>query len=152
MFPFYLGMHYKWPLFNGYEWISKLEVVVMIDFIMIKLGQDYDNCTNAKSFPHSSKPVLLKKIRKVWQAYPEYDESNTLLIDDSPYKALCNPVCINSLFWIYCRLYMCLLFFLSSNFSLKEGTTIFPRSYCYKNKYNDSSLGEIPLVPLLSFL
>jgi hypothetical protein len=43
---------------------------------------------------------MLKQIKKLWSeeerdlpwAKGEFSPHNTLLIDDSPYKALCNPV------------------------------------------------------------
>lgn len=57
--------------------------------------------TNFKTIDNEDKPLLLKELRKVWEKLGpdlrfnkgEYDASNTLLLDDSPYKALCNPVC-----------------------------------------------------------
>ena len=55
--------------------------------------------------------MLLKELRKLWDKHEpnlpwekgDYDESNTLLLDDSPYKALLNPVSLSSLstFLIY---------------------------------------------------
>lgn len=49
---------------------------------------------------NKDKPLVLKELRKVWKKLEpdlpfekgEYNESNTLLLDDSPYKALRNPV------------------------------------------------------------
>jgi hypothetical protein len=41
-----------------------------------------------------NKPIFLKELSKVWQTPPfrgVYGPSNTLLIDDSAYKALRNP-------------------------------------------------------------
>ena len=69
-----------------------------VNFIMINLVYNQSSCSKVGRFLDGTKPVHLKKIRKIWQAWIEYNESNTLLIDDSPYKALCNPICINSLF------------------------------------------------------
>ncbi|ESQ47385.1 hypothetical protein EUTSA_v10027825mg [Eutrema salsugineum] len=62
---------------------------------------DQGMCTTTrfKTLENSSKPLFLKDLRRVWERVGtcvscgkvKYDESNTLLIDDSPYKALCNP-------------------------------------------------------------
>lgn len=46
------------------------------------------------------KPLVCKELRKIWEeddpSRPwkkgDFNESNTLLLDDSPYKALLNPV------------------------------------------------------------
>ena len=38
------------------------------------------------------KPILLKDLEHVWTIFPWYNESNTLLIDDSPYKVINNPL------------------------------------------------------------
>ncbi|KAJ8514031.1 hypothetical protein OPV22_004465 [Ensete ventricosum] len=46
------------------------------------------------------KPLILKELKKLWNKEDhnlpwekgEYSPSNTLLVDDSPYKAICNPV------------------------------------------------------------
>ena len=35
--------------------------------------------------------VFLKPFDKIWTSFPMFDESNTLLVDDSPYKAWTNP-------------------------------------------------------------
>ncbi|KAK4754402.1 hypothetical protein SAY87_002506 [Trapa incisa] len=76
--------------------------------------------TNFKTLGNRNKPLVLKELRKVWEKLGpdlqfdkgEYDDSNTLLLDDSPYKAICNP----------------------------ENTAIFPSSYRY-NMRQDNSLG-----------
>ncbi|KAH0664319.1 hypothetical protein KY284_029250 [Solanum tuberosum] len=82
---------------------------------------DQSHCTDT-GFPvvgtRRSKPIILKKLKKLWDKYEpdlpwergEYDESNTLLLDDSPHKALCNP----------------------------PNTAIFPNSYHYLDEKDDS--------------
>ncbi|XP_019194960.1 PREDICTED: uncharacterized FCP1 homology domain-containing protein C1271.03c-like isoform X2 [Ipomoea nil] len=61
------------------------------------------NCTQTgfKTPENKHKPLVLKELRKIWEnEFPNlqwfvkgyYNESNTLLLDDSPYKALLNPV------------------------------------------------------------
>ena len=53
------------------------------------------DCTNT-GFSNPEKhqqPLFLKDLRNVWARFPsgEFNEKNTLLIDDTPYKALHNP-------------------------------------------------------------
>ena len=51
--------------------------------------------------------MVFKQLRRLWEKQDpnlpwkegEYNESNTLLLDDSPYKSLLNPVCL-FIFWI----------------------------------------------------
>nr|XP_043607874.1 uncharacterized protein LOC122579716 [Erigeron canadensis] len=82
---------------------------------------DVSHCTNssARSLENKYKCIVFKELRKVWEEsdpvdsdYVYYNESNTLLLDDSPYKALLNP----------------------------KHSGIFPSSYSYKD-INDNSLG-----------
>ncbi|KAJ6683815.1 hypothetical protein OIU85_007503 [Salix viminalis] len=83
---------------------------------------DQSHCTDTgfTTVENTSKPMFLKELKKIWEYLEstphlnkgEYNESNTLLLDDSPYKALCNPV----------------------------HTAIFPQSYRYRDGA-DSSLG-----------
>lgn len=55
------------------------------------------------------KPLVFKELRKIWEnddpSLPwkngDYNESNTLLLDDSPYKALLNPVRLLSCYILY---------------------------------------------------
>ncbi|MBP04674.1 MAG: hypothetical protein CMA72_07830 [Euryarchaeota archaeon] len=39
----------------------------------------------------SGKPIFLKELKYVWEMFPWYNETNTLLIDDSPHKVVNNP-------------------------------------------------------------
>ncbi|XP_024006175.1 uncharacterized FCP1 homology domain-containing protein C1271.03c isoform X2 [Eutrema salsugineum] len=62
---------------------------------------DQHMCTPTRfnTLEKSTEPLFLKDLRKVWERIGtcvscgkvKYDESNTLLVDDSPHKALCNP-------------------------------------------------------------
>ena len=70
---------------------------------MLRLLQDQSQCvrTSYVTLDNPEKPLFLKPLKKLWDrlegdlpwAVGEYNETNTLLVDDSPYKALCNPVC-----------------------------------------------------------
>lgn len=75
---------------------------------------DQSKCTDAgyHTVDNINKRVFLKEITRVWTKFHGHDESNTLLLDDSPYKALANP----------------------------ENTGIFPDSYRYQCT-EDMSLG-----------
>ncbi|CAN0876949.1 hypothetical protein LINGRAHAP2_LOCUS11585 [Linum grandiflorum] len=62
---------------------------------------DRSNCTETgvSTIDNPNKPLVLKELRRLWRdrkALPwkkgVFDASNTLLLDDSPYKALRNPV------------------------------------------------------------
>ncbi|KAE8672328.1 Detected protein of unknown function [Hibiscus syriacus] len=62
-------------------------------------GRNLCTITKFKTLENEDKPLVLKELRKLWDRQlpnlpwkkGEYDESNTLLLDDSPYKALRNP-------------------------------------------------------------
>lgn len=64
--------------------------------------QDQSHCTKTgyNTVEDRAKPLLLKELKYIWEKHEpdlpwasgEYNESNTLLLDDSPYKALRNPV------------------------------------------------------------
>ncbi|XP_030949306.1 uncharacterized protein LOC115973202 isoform X1 [Quercus lobata] len=74
---------------------------------------DQSHCTESgfDTLDCPSKPLFLKDLRKVWEKYEAYNAANTLLLDDSPYKALLNP----------------------------PNTAVFPETFC--GDYNDISLG-----------
>ncbi|KAH7854277.1 hypothetical protein Vadar_012023 [Vaccinium darrowii] len=60
---------------------------------------DQEKCTDSgfKSLENKHKPIFLKKLKKLWEdptlpwCCGTYSSSNTLLMDDEPYKALLNP-------------------------------------------------------------
>uniref|UniRef100_A0A0A9EI52 Mitochondrial import inner membrane translocase subunit TIM50 n=1 Tax=Arundo donax TaxID=35708 RepID=A0A0A9EI52_ARUDO len=114
---FYLGI-----------WSSRLRANVdsVVDILMKDLKQhllfcwDLSKCTATghNTVENKRKPLVLKELRKVWnKEEPDlpwkegwFSPSNTLLVDDSPYKALRNP----------------------------PYTSIFPCPYSYKNEKDDS--------------
>ncbi|KAM0865348.1 hypothetical protein ACQ4PT_043337 [Festuca glaucescens] len=83
---------------------------------------DRSKCTitGRKTLENMHKPIVLKELRKLWNKEEpglpwqegEFSPSNTLLVDDSPYKALRNP----------------------------PYSAIFPHPFSYLNQ-NDNSLG-----------
>ncbi|KAL6995061.1 hypothetical protein U1Q18_005195 [Sarracenia purpurea var. burkii] len=107
---------------------TKKNVDSVLDFLMRKSkcnllfcwDQSHCTITGFNTVENRDKPLLLKELRKLWEKHEpdlpwergEYNESNTLLLDDSPYKALRNP----------------------------PHTAIFPHTYQYKN-VRDNSLG-----------
>ncbi|KAG0541370.1 hypothetical protein BDA96_02G010700 [Sorghum bicolor] len=113
-------------------WSSRLRVNVdaAVDILMkgskrrLLFCWDASKCTatGLYSLENKNKPLVLKELKKLWSKEEAADglpwqqekfaPSNTLLLDDSPYKALRNP----------------------------PHTAIFPYPYSYKNRKDDSSL------------
>ncbi|KAE9619970.1 hypothetical protein Lal_00040341 [Lupinus albus] len=81
---------------------------------------DISHCTETsfKTLENRHKDLVFKDLRKIWDKHDPnlpwkkgyYNESNTLLLDDSPYKALLNPV----------------------------HTSVFPHTFSYQNKSDNS--------------
>ncbi|XP_076905586.1 uncharacterized protein LOC143561360 [Bidens hawaiensis] len=110
-------------------WSSRTRKVLdpVVDYLLGDLKKklvflwDLSHCTNssARSLENHHKLIVFKNLGKLWtengciaSENGYYDELNTLLLDDSPYKALLNPM----------------------------HTGIFPLSYQHKD-INDNSLG-----------
>ncbi|XP_043704177.1 uncharacterized protein LOC122654245 isoform X2 [Telopea speciosissima] len=86
---------------------NKRNVDSVIDFLMEDMKHkllfcwDQSHCTETgfNTIENKQKPLVLKELKKLWDKHDPnlpwekgvYNESNTLLVDDSPYKALCNP-------------------------------------------------------------
>ncbi|OIT07731.1 PREDICTED: uncharacterized protein LOC109223928 isoform X1 [Nicotiana attenuata] len=118
--------------FNVGVWSSRIKknMELVLDVLLgnakhkLVFCWDQSHCTDT-GFPvvgkRRTKPIILKKLKMLWDKYEpdlpwergEYDESNTLLLDDSPHKALCNP----------------------------PNTAIFPNSYHYMDEKDDSLAG-----------
>ncbi|KAK2663393.1 hypothetical protein Ddye_001967 [Dipteronia dyeriana] len=116
--------------FNVGIWSSRIKknVEKVIEFLMgdsrrnLLFIWDAYHCseTGLNTIENKDKPLVLKELKKLWDKLEpdlpwekgEYNKTNTLLLDDSPYKALRNPA----------------------------HTAIFPYSYMYKDS-NDCSLG-----------
>ncbi|XP_020233079.1 uncharacterized protein LOC109813331 isoform X1 [Cajanus cajan] len=108
---------------------AKRNVDEAIAFLMGKSASkllfcwNQSHCTRTRftTVENKEKPLVLKELRKLWEKEDpdlpwekgEFNESNTLLLDDSPYKALMNP----------------------------KHTAIFPCSYRYYHT-RDSELGS----------
>ncbi|XP_008652403.1 uncharacterized protein [Zea mays] len=120
--------------FQNFElgiWSSRKRenVESVVDILMRGLKQcllfcwdmSYCTVTGCKTIDNKDKPLVLKELKRVWNkdepdlpwGQGEFSPSNTLLVDDSPYKALCNP----------------------------PNTAIFPEPYNYMNQRDDYSLG-----------
>ncbi|XP_048139845.1 uncharacterized protein LOC115727752 [Rhodamnia argentea] len=84
---------------------------------------DLSHCTSTRfrTLENKHKALVFKEVRRLWEKHDsslpwekgDYDESNTLLLDDSPYKALLNP----------------------------PHTAVFPNSYKFQHE-SDVSLGN----------
>ncbi|XP_076918462.1 uncharacterized protein LOC143578886 [Bidens hawaiensis] len=90
-------------------WTSRTRrnITRVLDFLMkdtqhqLLFCWDQSHCTETgyNTIENTNKPLLLKELKKLWEKQDPnlpwdrgvYDASNTLLLDDSPYKALRNP-------------------------------------------------------------
>ena len=113
--------------------------------------QDRYHCTDTgfRTVENINSTLFLKELRKLWEKKDpdlpweigEYDESNTLLVENAPHKALLNPVsCLLSslyfqIFFPYCLyIYICLFVKLVSSINatyshFQPNTAIFPYPY-----------------------
>ncbi|CAN6203911.1 unnamed protein product [Urochloa humidicola] len=90
-------------------------------YLLFCWDMSYCTVTGCNTVDNNHKPLVLKELKKLWNKEEptlpwelgEFSPSNTLLVDDSPYKALCNP----------------------------PNTAIFPQPYSYRNERDDYSLG-----------
>ncbi|XP_022885368.1 uncharacterized protein LOC111401730 isoform X1 [Olea europaea var. sylvestris] len=90
-----------WSSRNKRNVESVLDFLLGIDKCKLLFCWDQSHCTytDFNTVENREKPLLLKKLKKLWEKREpdlpwergEYNESNTLLLDDSPYKAICNP-------------------------------------------------------------
>lgn len=106
------------------ENVDKVLQVLMpeMDRSMLAFVWNQSHCTRTgfQTLENIDKPLFLKELSKLWKnenrkfssKVGDYDKSNTLLLDDSPYKALLNPAY----------------------------TAIFPTPYQYQDQ-NDDGLG-----------
>lgn len=129
--PFYQDfLRFCFDKFDVGIWSSRSKKIAdrVIDYLLgdmkhnLVFSWDLSQCTKTGLYTleNRHKPLVCKDLRKIWELYDDnlpwekgvYDESNTLLLDDSPHKALLNPM----------------------------HTAVFPYSFTYKDKH-DTSLG-----------
>ncbi|XP_021750347.1 uncharacterized protein LOC110716022 [Chenopodium quinoa] len=115
--------------FNVAIWSSRSRKIIdrllnyligdMKDKLIFCWDLSYCTASNFRTLENKHKALVFKELRKVWESYDdpdlpwkkgEFNESNTLLLDDTPYKALLNP----------------------------PHTAIFPYSYDYKDGADDA--------------
>ncbi|KAL2920864.1 hypothetical protein RDABS01_012355 [Bienertia sinuspersici] len=114
--------------FNVAIWSSRSRKIIdrLVNYLMGDLKDelifswDLSYCTqsNFRTLENKHKALVFKELRKVWETYDpdlpwkkgEFNESNTFLLDDTPYKALLNP----------------------------PHTAIFPYSYEFKDRADDA--------------
>nr|BAC06938.1 hypothetical protein [Oryza sativa Japonica Group]BAD30639.1 hypothetical protein [Oryza sativa Japonica Group] len=111
------GFGCKYHYEEGYETVP---IILLGPNAHTIICQDMSKCTGTgfKTLENKNKPLVLKELKKLWNKedpdlpweQEEFSPSNTLLVDDSPYKALGNP----------------------------PHTAIFPHPYSYLNKKDDS--------------
>ncbi|MED6220924.1 hypothetical protein PIB30_049474 [Stylosanthes scabra] len=131
--PFYSEfLKFCFERFEVAVWSSrkKKNVQQVLNYLMADMKEkllfywDASHCTgtNFISLENKHKKVLFKDLRNVWEKRDPnlpwekgyFNESNTLLLDDSPYKALLNP----------------------------PHTSVSPLSFSYQNKSDDNSLAD----------
>ncbi|CAH9084399.1 unnamed protein product [Cuscuta europaea] len=104
-------LHFCFERFDVAIWSSRIKKKNLDPIVDNMFGElkdklvfcwDMSYCTRTKfkTLEDKYKPIVFKELCKVWdtgfpyQPWPKgyYNESNTLLWDDSPYKALLNPI------------------------------------------------------------
>ena len=107
--------------------------------------------TGHKTLENSNKPLVLKELKKLWQKEDpdlpweegDYSPSNTLLVDDSPYKALRNPVFVEISPFVNLSKMITYNEMTHYFHLVQPHTGIFPHPYSYQN-HSDDSLGMCP--------
>ncbi|KAF7067734.1 hypothetical protein CFC21_073583 [Triticum aestivum] len=93
--------------------------ILMRDFkpyLLFSWARDKCTMTGRNTLENVHKPIVLKELKKLWNKEEpglpwkegEFSPSNTLLVDDSPYKALRNPV-FSQLFSYTSVLFNCII-------------------------------------------
>lgn len=59
--------------------------------LLFEWDQTNCDCVEPHPDPAETKPLYEKPLQKVWKHFPKYDESNTIIFDDSPLKMRNNP-------------------------------------------------------------
>lgn len=90
-------------------WSSRTKKIIdrVVDYLLGDMKNkllfcwDLSHCTGTgvKTLENRHKELVFKELRKLWEKHDanlpwekgDYNESNTILLDDSPYKALLNP-------------------------------------------------------------
>ncbi|CAL1392248.1 unnamed protein product [Linum trigynum] len=109
--PGYLDfLNFCYQRFEVAVWSSRTRknINILIDYLFGDMKSsllfcwDLSHCTTTqfKTLENKHKPLVFKELTKVWNKEdPQlpwekgyFNESNTLLVDDSPYKALLNPI------------------------------------------------------------
>lgn len=83
----------------GLDYMTDIVMGNHAENLLFSFDQSICITTNFKTLENTTKPLFLKDLRTVWNRFGtclscgkrKYDETNTLLVDDSPDKALCNP-------------------------------------------------------------
>ncbi|CAN0922879.1 hypothetical protein LINGRAHAP2_LOCUS33275 [Linum grandiflorum] len=126
--PFYLDfLKFCFERFHVAVWSSRTKYFPSsLSYINIPsfdpvYDQSHCTITQFRTVENRHKPLVFKELKRVWEKQDSqlpwergyFNESNTLLVDDSPYKALLNPV----------------------------HSAIYPDSYSYQD-VDDNSLGD----------
>jgi len=81
-----------WSSVKAWNIESLLPLVLGDHQSELKFVWSQDQCQSVDNpDPEAKAPLFLKNLSEVWNAFPQYDESNTLIIDDSLDKLQHNP-------------------------------------------------------------
>ena len=73
-----------------------------LQFKFVKCGTDAITAYKRRTRNSATEvPILLKMLEDIWSQFPDYDQSNTLLIDTRTYHAFGNPSCTSLFTPIY---------------------------------------------------
>ena len=128
--------------------MSELVLILWFNYL-----QDWSKCTETghKTLENREKPLVLKELRKLWEKEDpdipwekgDYSPSNTLLVDDSSYKALRNPVFVKTPPYVSLPKMITYNEMIHCFHLVQPHTGIFPHSYSYRNRADDA-LGRCP--------
>ncbi|CDP18964.1 unnamed protein product [Coffea canephora] len=97
--------------FDVVVWSSKLSMSTQMNELLeqkLLFVWDQSRCTviETRLREHPDKNVMFKELKHMCEEYKSYNSSNTILVDDSPYKSFLNSVSTPS--QLILMLYMCM--------------------------------------------
>ncbi|KAL9301872.1 putative FCP1 domain, HAD superfamily protein [Arabidopsis thaliana] len=73
------------------ELVSSLNILIVTDKLLFVWDQEECTDSGYKTLENRYKPLFFKDLSKVFKCFKGFSASNTIFIDDEPYKALRNP-------------------------------------------------------------
>ncbi|XP_027154926.1 uncharacterized FCP1 homology domain-containing protein C1271.03c-like [Coffea eugenioides] len=80
-------------IWSSKQWHNVQRVIKNLPHFKWEFVWNQAHCTvvETKTKENPEKKIMFKDLRKVWKDFEQYGLSNTLLVDDSPYKSFLNP-------------------------------------------------------------